>query len=85
MITIIGRLASDPTQVVIAIDPPANTDTPREKPCEGCGHGTLNTIRVGDHEEPCCGDPWCTRIVRGDRRDRLMLTADHGRLSLFYL
>jgi hypothetical protein len=66
MITIIGLLDSDPTQVVIAIDPPASADDPKEKLCGGCEHGTFNTIRVGDLDLPCCGDPWCTRIVRGD-------------------
>ena len=66
MIHIIGLLDSDPTQVVIATDPPANDDTPGEKPCGGCQHGTLNTVRVDDYDEPCCGDPWCTRVVRGD-------------------
>ena len=66
MYKVIGPLAGDPAQVIIAIDPPANLNELNERECGGCGHGTLNTIRVGDYDEPCCGDPWCTRVVRGD-------------------
>lgn len=71
MAMIIGMLADDPSQIVIATDPAANDDTVVEKPCGGCGHGTLNTHRVDEYDSPCCGDPWCTRIVGGGRLDQL--------------